>query len=67
MNIVTVEKLTISPETYLEGEKSSEIRHEYVDGEIYAMAGGSDAHARISGNTFALLKAHLRGSGCSTY
>ncbi len=34
----------ISPEEYLEGEKFSEIKHEYIDGQIYAMAGASDAH-----------------------
>ena len=63
----TAEQLDITPEAYLEGEKVAEIRHEYVDGEIFAMAGGSDAHARICGNAFFLLKAHLRGSQCSTY
>lgn len=52
---------------YLAGEKLAEIRHEYVDGDIYAMAGGSDAHARISGNALVLLKTQLRGSACSTY
>ncbi len=32
----------ISVEEYLEGEKLSEIRHEYVAGQVYAMAGGMD-------------------------
>ncbi len=67
MNAVNAEQLIITPEDYLSGENLSDIRHEYVDGDIYAMAGGSDAHARISGNAFFLLKTHLRGSGCSTY
>jgi Uma2 family endonuclease len=67
MHTAHAETLTISPEEYLQGENISAIRHEYIDGEIYAMAGGSDAHARISGNAFFLLKAHLRGSGCSPY
>ncbi len=57
----------ITPEDYLEGEKLADYRHEYIDGEIYAMASASDAHARISGNAFILLKTHLRGSKCSTY
>jgi Uma2 family endonuclease len=63
----TAEKLKITPEQYLEGEKVAEIRHEYVDGEIFAMAGSSDAHASISGNIFADLKAQLRGSECKPY
>jgi len=67
MHTATAQKLTLTPQEYLLGEQVSEIRHEYVDGEVYAMAGGSDAHARISGNVFFLLKTHLRGSGCSIY
>ena len=60
------QKLFITPEEYLEGEKIAEDRHEYVDGEIFTMAGASDAHARISGNALAHLKAHLHRK-CSIY
>jgi Uma2 family endonuclease len=34
----------ISPEKYLELEKNSPIKHEYIQGQIYAMADASDAH-----------------------
>ncbi|NEX15236.1 MAG: hypothetical protein C1943_01025 [Halochromatium sp.] len=61
------ERLTITTDAYLAGEKLADIRHEYIDGERYAMAGGSDAHAFIGLNAAALLKSHLRGSGCRTY
>ncbi len=57
----------VSPEDYLAGEKVSPIKHEYRQGEIYAMAGASKAHVIISGNAFALLRNHLRGSGCMPY
>lgn len=57
----------ISHEDYLEGEKISPIRHEYIRGEVYAMVGGSDAHDTISGNLIALFKNHLRGQGCRVY
>lgn len=57
----------LNPEAYLQGERETEQRYEYIRGEIYAMAGAGDGHVRISGNVFALLKAHLRGSGCSVY
>lgn len=67
MQSAHAEALSITPEEYLEGEKVAEFRHEYIDGEIFAMAGGSDAHARISFNAAALLKTQLRGSGCSVY
>jgi Uma2 family endonuclease len=57
----------ISPEEYLEGEKVSQVKHEYIDGEVYAMAGASDAHVTITGNLFSPLRNHLRGSGCRVY
>ncbi len=57
----------ISPENYLQGEQDSLIKHEYRQGQIYAMAGASNAHVLIAGNLFALLRNHLRGSGCLTY
>jgi Uma2 family endonuclease len=37
-----------SPEDYLEGERVSPIKHEYMQGEIYAMAGASKAHVTIA-------------------
>jgi Uma2 family endonuclease len=57
----------VSPEDYLAGEKVSPIKHEYRQGEIYAMAGTSKAHAIISLNAAILLRNHLRGSGCIPY
>lgn len=57
----------ISPEKYLKGEELSQIKHEYINGQIYAMAGATDAHVTISGNLFALLRNHVRGSGCRVY
>jgi Uma2 family endonuclease len=57
----------ISPEEYLQAEEHSPIKHEYRDGEVYAMAGASDSHVTISGNLFALLRSHLRGTGCRVY
>lgn len=61
------EQLGISPEDYLAGERDAPFRHEYVQGQVYAMAGAADAHVIVSGNAFALLKNHLRGSGCRVY
>jgi len=57
----------ISPEEYLKLEELSQIKHEYIQGEIYAMAGASDAHVTVAGNLFALLRNHVRGSGCRIY
>lgn len=59
--------LPLSVEEYLEGELLSEIRHEYVDGEVFAMAGASRNHNRIAGNTFFHLRSVTRGTGCGVY
>jgi len=65
--VSTAEQLLITPTEYLQGEKLADSRHEYVDGEVYAMAGAGDAHVKVSLNIASLLKSHLRGSGCSVY
>ena len=57
----------ISPEEYLKLEELSQIKHEYIQGEIYAMAGANDAHVTVAGNLFALLRNHVRGSSCRVY
>ena len=57
----------ISPEEYLAGEKLAEVRHEYVDGQVYAMAGTTKAHGRIVGNLFAHLIRHLQGHRCEPF
>ena len=60
-------KLFISPVEYLEGEKVARVRHEYVDGDVYAMAGGTKAHNQVAGNFYGLLRAHLRGTPCRVF
>ena len=57
----------ISVEDYLKFEEISEIRHEYLAGEIFAMSGGSEEHNQIAGNIYIRLINHLRGSGCKTF
>ena len=57
----------ITVEDYVEGEQHSQVRHEYIDGYVYAMTGASDAHVTITLNVGALLRDHLRGRPCRTY
>lgn len=59
--------LPITAAEYLEGELRSEIRHEFVDGRIYAMSGASLKHNEICFDTATLLKNHLRGGPCRTF
>ncbi|BCG64383.1 MAG: hypothetical protein methR_P2156 [Methyloprofundus sp.] len=57
----------ISVEEYLERELKAELKHEYVNGDIYAMAGASENHDYISGNIFAEFHAHLKNSSCRPF
>ena len=57
----------ISPEEYLEEEKLSTIKHEYRQGQVYAMAGASDAHVLITANVLTLVRNNVRGTGCRVY
>ncbi|WP_418648404.1 Uma2 family endonuclease [Thauera butanivorans] len=52
---------------YLDREARQTERHEYLDGEVFAMAGASRAHATVAGNIFMALRNHLRGGPCSVF
>lgn len=58
---------TISSEEYLDGERHSPVRHEYVNGAVYAMGGASDAHNTIALNVATILRNHLRGGPCRAF
>lgn len=52
---------------YLQGEQISTIKHEYIDGEVYAMAGASRNHSLIVGNALRLISNHLQDTPCQTF
>ena len=54
------EKL-VTPQEYLERERKAELKSEYYDGVIVAMAGASRRHDRIAGDTFTEINLQLRG------
>lgn len=60
-------KSYLSVADYLAGERESDVRHEYVDGQVYAMAGASDRHNRIAGNIFSRLNDHLVDDECEPF
>ena len=60
-------KHEISEQEYLEGELDSDVKHELIDGEVYAMAGAGKNPERIAGNVFAKLHAHLQNSPCEPF
>lgn len=57
----------LSVEEYLEFERNSPVKHEYVGGRVYAMTGVSRRHSRISGNIFAALREAARGGPCRVH
>lgn len=60
-------KTKISAKEYLEGEKISPAKHEFVEGEVYAMAGASDNHNLLAGEIYAMLLNKLRTSPCQPF
>jgi len=63
----TAQQLLIEVEDYLAGEQLSPVRHEYVAGQVFAMAGASETHNRISLNLAFHLRAAARGTPCGVF
>jgi Uma2 family endonuclease len=57
----------LSVEEYLELERPSNVRHEYIDGELKGMPGETKEHSAIGGNIFAHLYFKLEDSACEIY
>ncbi|MCA2862408.1 MAG: Uma2 family endonuclease [Microcystis sp. M049S1] len=57
----------LTPEEYLQFEEKSPIKHEYIEGQVYAMAGTTDIHNIIGLNFTFIIRNHLRGSDCRVY
>ncbi|MCK9394838.1 MAG: Uma2 family endonuclease [Methylobacter sp.] len=57
----------ISEEAYLQSELLSEIKHEYIDGAVYAMAGASKNHQRITGNVSREFGNQLKNTPCESF
>jgi len=54
----------ISPQEYLQMERASDTKHEYLDGEVVAMAGASLAHNDIVANLIGAINPFLKGTQC---
>lgn len=59
-----VQQTTVSPAEYLALERASELRHEYIDGQIVGMTGGTFEHSVIAGNVAGELREALRDRTC---
>lgn len=57
----------LSYQDYLTLEQEQDLRHEFLDGEAWAMAGGTPRHAGVIGNLYGLTWSALRGRPCLPY
>ena len=58
--------LPMTPDEFLVWDESQTVKHEFVGGEVFAMAGAGKAHVALSLNTAMALRQHLRGTPCRT-
>jgi len=65
--MTTVQNELLTPAEYLEIERHSEIKHEYINGRMYAMPGASRHHVTITVNIATSLKLQMRGRDCRVY
>jgi Uma2 family endonuclease len=57
----------VTPGEYLDLERKSEIRNEYINGRIFAMSGASRRHNLIAGNFHREVSSQMRGRACEAY
>lgn len=60
-------RLKLSVDEYLKAENDGPVRHEYVDGEVYAMSGTSKRHNRVAVNLLSELYSRLQGGPCEVF
>lgn len=66
--MATASKITlISTEDYLANELKSDVKHEYIDGQVYAMAGAHSNHNRLTATLIRKIGNHLDGKQCQPY
>jgi Uma2 family endonuclease len=65
--MASVPKYYLSPEEYLTLERQAEFKREYLDGVVYAFAGGSKLHNLIVANMIITLGGQLKGRPCRVY
>jgi Uma2 family endonuclease len=65
--MVASPEMYLTAEEYLLMEENSDVKHEYIDGYVYAMAGALDPHVTIALSIASRLLNHVRGTGCRVY
>lgn len=67
MSALPQESTTMSEDEYLAFERSSDMKHQYVDSEVFAMTGASESHNVISGNLITAFNIELAERPCKVY
>lgn len=67
MPAMNLSSTIISVDDYLVSEQTAELRHEYINGQIYAMTSASRQHGIIVSNLIAALRPLVRGRGCQLF
>jgi Uma2 family endonuclease len=57
----------LTAEEFLAWDTTQTQRHEFLAGEVFAMAGASEAHVTAAGNLYVTLRQHLAGTPCRTF
>jgi Uma2 family endonuclease len=57
----------MTADQFLGWDAEQSIRHEFVDGEVFAMAGAEDRHVTVAGNVYMALRQHLSGTPCRSF
>jgi Uma2 family endonuclease len=65
--MASVPNYYLSPQEYLALERKAEFKSEYIDGVVYALAGGSKRHSLLAVNIITSLSGQLRGRPCRVY
>jgi Uma2 family endonuclease len=60
-------KQPLSAQDFLAWDATQTVRHEFVSGEVFAMAGAGERHAMAAGNVYVALRGHLAGTPCRTF
>ncbi len=64
---LAAQKSTFTASDFLAWDESQAVRHEYFQGEVFAMAGGSDNHATVILNVATSIRQHLKGTPCRVF
>ncbi|MCK5830377.1 MAG: Uma2 family endonuclease [Methylococcales bacterium] len=65
--VQTAEPLIFDNQSFLKWEELQEDKHQFIQGEIFAMGGARREHVVVSLNIASILKQHLKGKPCQTY